>query len=74
MLHRRRIQRCADTLQHRVAFVAKIAEHAHLDQFVRKQIDVELVQHRRREPVLSDAYDRMQVVRLGAQRSTLGWG
>lgn len=73
MLYRRCIQRCADTLQHRVALVAEIAEHAHLDQFVRKQIDVELVQHRRREPVLSDADYRMQVMRLGAQRSTLGW-
>jgi hypothetical protein len=74
MLYRRRIQRCADTLQHRVALVAQIAEHAHLDQLVREQIHVELVQHRRREPVMSDAYDRMQVMRLGAQRSTPGWG
>jgi hypothetical protein len=43
-----------------------------LDQLVRDQVDVDLVQHRRREPVLADADDGMQVMRLCAERTALG--
>jgi len=39
---------------------------------VRDQIEVDLVQHRCGETMLSDAHDRMQVVRFGAQCAALG--
>ena len=45
--------------------------HADLDQRVRGQRHVDLAQHRRCQPVLADADDGVQVVRLGAQRAPL---
>ena len=44
-----------------------VAEYADLDELVRPQIDVDLVQHRRCEPVMADADDRVQVMRLRAK-------
>ena len=74
MLHRRRVECVTDALQHRIALVAQIAEYAHLDQFVGEHIDVELVQHGGCESMMTDADDRMQVVRLGAKRPAPGRG
>ena len=71
MLDRRRVESRADRGEQRFALVAVVAEHADLDELVREQVDVDLVQHRGREPVLADADDRMQVMRLGAKRAAL---
>ena len=73
MLHRRAVERRrrfgASSASRAVAVVA---EHAHLDELVRGERDVDLVQHRRRQAVLADGDDRVQSVRLGAQRAALG--
>jgi hypothetical protein len=69
LLHGRRIDRRANTLEQHTTFVACLAENAHLDQFVRAQIDVDFTNHRRRQPVLTDADDGMQMMRLGAKLS-----
>jgi len=72
MLDGCRVQRCANALQHGIALVALVAEHPYLDQLVRQQVDVELVQDRGGQPVLTDAHDRMQMMRLGAKRPAPG--
>ena len=68
MLHGRRIEITADSREQRLALAAIVAEHADLDQLVREQIHVDLVQHRGREPVLSYRDDRMQRMRPRAER------
>jgi hypothetical protein len=40
VLDRRRVQSCADALQHRIALIAQVTEHPNLDKFVREEIDV----------------------------------
>ena len=35
----------ANALEHRIAVRARVAEHADLDELVRHQVDVDLVQH-----------------------------
>ena len=72
MLYRGRIQLGADRQQQAFSRSAVVVEHAHLDQLVRDEINVDLVQHRRGEPVLPDAHDWMQVMRLRAQGAPLG--
>ena len=67
MLDRCGVELLADPREKRVAHVAIVAEHADLDQLVCGEIDVDLVQHRRREAVLADADDGVQQVRLGAE-------
>jgi len=44
-----------------------VAREAHLDELVRRQRDVDFVQDGRRQPVVSNEDDRMQVMRAGAQ-------
>ena len=56
VLDRRRVElarRCAASIASRS--VALVAEHTDLDELVRAQADVDLVQHRGREAVLADA-------------------
>ena len=71
MLNGCRAERVADLREHRVAFGARIAEHANLDQFVRVQTDIDFVQHCRRKAVLADADDGMQLMRLRSERAPL---
>ena len=66
--NRRRVQFGADSPQKRLARVAVIAGRAHLDELVRIQVDVDLVQHGRREAVRADRDDGLQVMSLRAQR------
>ena len=63
-----------DLREHRLARIAIGVEHPHLDQFVREQVDVDFVQHARGKPLLPDAHDRVQPLRLGAQITALGRG
>ena len=71
MLHRRRVEIAANPREQRLALVPVVAEHANLDELVREQIDVDLVQHCGCEPVLSYRDDRMQRVGLGAKGAAL---
>ena len=71
MLNGRGAERVADLREHRVAFGARIAEHADLDQFVRVETDIDFVQHGRRKAVLADADDGMQLMRLRSERAPL---
>ena len=71
VLHGRRVEVAADPREQRLARVAVVAEHADLDELVREQIDVDLVQHRGREAVLSDRDDGMQRMGLGAKGAAL---
>lgn len=71
MLHRRRVELGADPVEHRFTLNSVVVEHAHLDELVGAQIDVDLVQDARGEPVLADGHDRVQMMRLRAQRTAL---
>ena len=68
MLHGRRVEIVRDLLQHGVTGVAIVAENADLDQPVRQEVDVDLVQDGRRQAVVTDHHDRIEMVRLCAQR------
>jgi len=72
MLDRRRVQLLADPGEQRFPQAAVVVEHADLDQLVRSEGDLDLVQHRRRQAVLADADGGVQVMRLGTERAALG--
>ncbi len=74
MLHRSGIKLGADRQEQGFARGAVVVEHAHLDQLVSDEIEVDLVQHRCGESVLPDAHDRMQVMRLRAHGAPLRGG
>ena len=57
----------ADACKQPFTLGARIVEHADLDELVRREVHVDLVEHARREPVLTDADDRVQVMRLRAE-------
>ncbi len=57
--------------EHGLALPAFVGEHAHLDELVREQVDVDLVQHGRCQALVANADDRVQVMRLGAQFAPL---
>ena len=69
MLHRRRVEICADLREQPLALAAVIVEHANLDELVRVQVDVDLVQHGAGEAVRADGHDRVQGVSPGAKRA-----
>ena len=71
MLDRRGIELAGDAYQHRIALVAIVREHTYLDQRMRFQRDVDLMQHRRGQPVLSHAHHRMEMVGLRAKLAAL---
>jgi hypothetical protein len=72
VLDRGAAQRRADGAEHLFARGPVVAEDADLDELVRRERQVDLVQHRRREPVVTDADDGVQVVGFRAQRAALG--
>jgi 23S rRNA (uridine2552-2'-O)-methyltransferase len=67
VLHRRGIEGLADGAQQRFPGVAVVAEHAHLDELVRGQRNVDLLQDGGREAVLADGHDRIEVMRTRTQ-------
>lgn len=67
MLDRRGVQFGADAHDKRLTLVAVVAEDADLDELVRQEVDVDLMQHRGREPVLADDDERVEVVGLCAK-------
>ena len=71
MLHGRRIEIAADPFEQRFALAAIVTEHPDLDELVREQVDIDLVQHGRGQSVLSNRNDRMERVRLSAKGAAL---
>lgn len=69
MLDLRGAELTADSLEHRGALGACIAEDTDLDELVRAQVDVDLVQHGSREPVLPDGDHGVQMMRFRAERA-----
>ena len=63
MLDGRGVELAADAREQRFALVAIVAEDADLDELVCEEIQVDLVEHGRRESVLSYCHDGMQRVR-----------
>jgi len=74
VLDRCRVELGADAIEHRLATDSIVAEHPDLDQLVRTQIDVDLMQHVWSDSVLADCNDRLQVMRFRAQRTALRRG
>jgi hypothetical protein len=74
MLDRCGFELRTDAREHCLARTAVVVEHAHLDELVRKQVDVDLVQYAGGKPVLAHAHDWTQPVRLGAKIAALGRG
>jgi len=72
VLHRRRVERSTDAFEHRFALLAILVEYADLDEFVGKQVHVDLMQYRGGQTMMTDNDDRMQVVRLRAQLAAVG--
>lgn len=71
MLNRCRVERRADSFQDRLTFIARVVEDADLDELVGGEVDVDLLQHGRREPLMTDAHHRMEVMRPGAKLASL---
>lgn len=71
MLDGRGVEIGADPREQRFALVAIVAEHSDLDELVREQIDVDLVENRRRQSVVADGDDGMKRVRPRAEGAAL---
>ena len=71
MLHRCRVEIGADAFEQRFALIAIVAMHADLDELVREEIHVDLVEDRGGEPMLSDGHDGMKRMRLRAKGAAL---
>jgi hypothetical protein len=68
-LHGRAPELGADAREQVVARVAIVTRDAHLDELVRAERDVDLVQYRRRETMMTDGHDGIEVMRLCAKRA-----
>jgi len=71
VLHRRGFEALGDLGKECLALLPVVDEHAHLDEAVRVERQVDFGQDRRREAVVPDRHHRVQVVRLGAERAPL---
>jgi len=71
VLHRRCVEIAADSREQRFPLVAVVAEYPDLDELVREEIHVDLVEHRGREPVLSYRDDRMEGMGLRPKGAAL---
>ena len=71
VLHGRRGKLSADLPEHRVALTPDVAERAYLDQLVRAQVDVDFLKDGRRQAMLADRNDGVQMMRPGAQLAPL---
>ena len=67
LLDRGAVERVANAREKRLAFGPVVGCDAHLDELVRGQRDVGFVQNGRREPVVADRHDRVQMVRACAK-------
>ena len=71
MLHRRRVELSAYLGEETLTLVAIVVEYAHLDELVRREVDVDLMQHRSGEPIVADADHGLQTMRFRPERSPL---
>jgi hypothetical protein len=71
MLHGRGVEVAANSHEQRFTLIPVVAEHTNLDELVSEQIDVDLVQHGGREPVLSYRDDWMERMGLGPKGASL---
>jgi len=71
MLYGRRVEIRADPREKPIALVAIAVEHADLDELVRGEVDVDFMQHCRREPVGADAHNGLQMMSPGPKHSPL---
>ena len=71
MLDRGGVERADDLDEHRFARTAILGDHAHLDEPVGLERDIDLVHHGRCEAVLSDDHDRMQSMGFRAKLAAL---
>lgn len=69
MLNRRRVEFVGDPVQKSCARVPVIAEHTDLDEAVREQIYIDLMQDSGGESIIADHDDRVEVMGLGAERA-----
>lgn len=72
MLDRRRLDGMADRLEHGFARCPVVAEYPHLDELVRLERDVDLVQDRGGEAVMPDGDHGIEMVCAGAQGAARG--
>ena len=69
MLHAFAAHLLANFVEEGNAGFALVRHHAHLDQRMRRERKVNLVQHCRSESVLTDHHHRIEMVRSSAQRA-----
>jgi hypothetical protein len=71
VLHRRSLELGTDAREQPFALVAVGVEDTHLDQLMRKQIHVDLMEHRSGQTLATDTDNRVQALRSGTQFATL---
>ncbi len=71
-LDRTGIDGIADPIESACAGFPVVNQHAHLDQFVALEREVDLLQDPGRHPGVSDHHDRMEAVGSRSQRAALG--
>ena len=71
MLHRRRVELSANLREETLTLVAIVVEYAQLDELVRGEVDVDLMQHRRGEAIVADADHGLQMMRFRPESSPL---
>lgn len=74
MLHRRAIERGHRLREHGLARVPIVPEHTDLDELVRQQRDVDLVEHWSGQAVMADGNHRFEVMCLGTEVAAGGRG
>jgi len=67
MLHAFAAHLLANFVEESDANFALVGHHAHFDQRMRRQCEVNLVQDGRRQPMLTDHHHRIEMVRSSAQ-------
>lgn len=71
VLHWRSLEFGTDACEQPLALFPVRVEDTYLDQFMREQIHVELVQHRGGQALATNAHDRIEALRSGPQFATL---
>jgi hypothetical protein len=74
VLDRRALQRIANRREHHLALGARFAVNADLDELVRLERNLDLGEHRGREPVLADRDHRFEVMGTRTQRAAVRGG
>jgi hypothetical protein len=70
LLDGRAVERFRDARQHRLPLITIVVEDPDLDQLMRRECNVDFVNHGRREPMMTDRNDRVKAVRARTQLAT----